>query len=137
MIERNDKEKSLDIEIRPNSLLELIVENQGRINYGHMNDPKGLVSNVTIDDVILTNWTVVHHEYPPNAYKEQPYDLKLLPNNEVPAFFKGSVPPMPAGKAPQDTYLLLNGWTKVCVCVSNLLKMETESGIIQPFHHLT
>lgn len=112
MIERNDKEKTLDIEISPNSFLELVVENQGRINYGHMNDPKGLISNVTINGVILTNWTVVHHENPPSYYKEKTNDLQ---DNDVPAFFKGTVPPMPAGQAPQDTYLLLNGWTKVCI----------------------
>jgi hypothetical protein len=102
----------LDIQISQNSVLDIFIENQGRINYGHMNDPKGLVNNVTIDGVILTNWTVEHVKNPPNVYREIANDLTAT-NNEVPAFFKGIVPPLPAGQVPQDTYLLLKGWAKV------------------------
>ena len=112
VIERNDKEKSLDIEISQNSVLEILIENQGRINYGHMNDPKGLVSNVTIDGEILTNWTVWQIDNPPIIYEELPHHLT---DNNIPAFYKGTVPPLPEGQEPQDTYLLLKGWTKVSI----------------------
>ena len=104
----------MDIQISQNRPLDILIENQGRINYGHMNDPKGLVNNVTIDGVILTNWTVVHVKNLPNVYREIANDLTAT-NNEVAAFFKGTVPPLPAGQAPQDTYLLLKGWAKVRV----------------------
>ena len=92
-----------------------MIENQGRINYGHMNDPKGLVSNVTINGVILTNWTAIHVDGLPKTWRDFSNDLMLKTDDiRAPAFFKGTVPPMPEGQAPQDTYLLLNGWSKVC-----------------------
>ena len=93
-----------------------MVENQGRINYGHMNDPKGLVENVTLDGVVLMNWTVMHIDTPPEVLTDMPSDVPWK-NDEVsvPAFFKGTVPPIPKGLAHQDTYLLLKGWTKVRV----------------------
>lgn len=93
-----------------------MVENQGRINYGHMNDPKGLVENVTLDGVVLMNWTVMHIDTPPEVLTDMPSDVPWK-NDEVsvPAFFKGTVPPIPKGLARQDTYLLLKGWTKVRV----------------------
>ncbi len=103
----------MDIQISNNSVLEIMIENQGRINYGHMNDAKGLVNNVTIDGVILENWTVFHVDNPPNVYRELTNDETAT--NVIPAFFKGTVPSLPSGQAPQDTYLLLKGWTKVCV----------------------
>jgi len=36
----------------------ILVENQGRVGYGPIDDPKGLLSNVTLNDQILTNWTM-------------------------------------------------------------------------------
>jgi hypothetical protein len=102
------------IQVTKNNIIEILIENQGRINYGHMNDPKGLVDNVTIDGVILEDWTVFHLENPPFAYTELSNDMTAA-DNYVPTFFKGTVPSLPSGKAYQDTYLLLNGWTKVRV----------------------
>ena len=96
------------------SVLVIFIENQGRINYGHMNDPKGLVDNVTIDGVILENWTVFHVKNPPFASMKPSNDITEA-SNYLPALFKGTVPSLPAGQAPQDTYLLLNGWVKVRV----------------------
>lgn len=98
----------MDIQISENSVLEIMIENQGRIDYGNINDPKGLVDNVTINGEILRDWTVSHISTPPGSYRE------LGNDNEVPAFFIGNVPPIPGGQPPQDTYLLLKGWTKVC-----------------------
>ena len=35
----------------------IMVENQGRINYGSkMNDPKGIIQNVTLNKHLLVNW---------------------------------------------------------------------------------
>ena len=114
-------------------MLEIMIENQGRIIDGHMNDPKGLISNVTLDGVVLTNWTVSHLKDPPDVYHELKNDL-FGANNQVPAFFKGIVPSMPEGLSPQDTYLSLHGWEKVvlyseCVFVHVIrsMKVFTES----------
>jgi hypothetical protein len=48
---------SLPIHIRAQQLLQILVENQGRICYGpNINDFKGIVSNVTLGGKIIKNW---------------------------------------------------------------------------------
>ncbi|PZE63850.1 beta-galactosidase family protein [Curtobacterium sp. MCBD17_021] len=40
-------------------LLELLVEDQGRVDYGpRIGEPKGLIGAVRVDDVVLSRWTV-------------------------------------------------------------------------------
>ena len=44
-------------DIRSEQLLQIVVENQGRVCYGPtLKDFKGIISNVTIGGNILTNW---------------------------------------------------------------------------------
>jgi beta-galactosidase len=40
------------------SELQILVENEGRINYGIANDFKGILGNVYYDSLILVNWTM-------------------------------------------------------------------------------
>ena len=48
---------SMPIHIRAQQLLQILVENQGRICYGpNTNDFKGIVSNVTLGGKIVKNW---------------------------------------------------------------------------------
>ncbi|XP_048204582.1 beta-galactosidase [Perognathus longimembris pacificus] len=58
ILERN-KQITLTIKGKAGATLDILVENMGRINYGmFINDFKGLVSNLTLGDIILTNWTI-------------------------------------------------------------------------------
>jgi hypothetical protein len=48
---------SIPIHVRAQQLIQIVVENQGRICYGpNTNDFKGIVSNVTIGGKLITNW---------------------------------------------------------------------------------
>lgn len=95
-------------------MLEILVENQGHINYGSINDPKGLVNNVTIDGQIILEWTMVHITFKPNDFSPSNSFVKRT-DEVVTGLFQGKVPAMPSGTPPQDTFLLLNGWNKVCM----------------------
>ena len=47
----------IDFDGRSQQLLQIVVENQGRVCYGPtLKDFKGIVSNVTVGGKILTNW---------------------------------------------------------------------------------
>ena len=101
-----------------------MVENEGRISYGDINDPKGLVSNVTLDEKIVPNWVMLHVDLQPSDFR-QSNNLINKVGEEITGFFKGKVPRMPDGKPPQDTYLLIKGWTKVCIKLT-LFKKKTK-----------
>ena len=99
-----------------------MVENQGRINGGSkINDPKGIIQNVTLNGLMLVNWKMapVHSGNGTNNLSfEKPGKSKFATvtdenGSDKAGLFYGTVPPMPDGKAPQDSYLLLKGWQKV------------------------
>ncbi|XP_058146572.1 beta-galactosidase isoform X2 [Dasypus novemcinctus] len=125
VLERN-KVLTLNITGKAGATLDLLVENMGRVNYGRFNnDFKGLVSNLTLDCDILTNWTI----FPLNtedavlshlggwgghgggrhvgsyAHSSSSYTL--------PAFYVGNFS-IPSGipQLPQDTFIQFPGWTK-------------------------
>uniref|UniRef100_A0A8D0L6X9 Beta-galactosidase n=1 Tax=Sphenodon punctatus TaxID=8508 RepID=A0A8D0L6X9_SPHPU len=100
--------------------LELLVENMGRVNYGRFNnDFKGLVSNLTLGQDILTDWEM----YPLDI--ESAVGSGLTSNDELkdptcnpsnctgPAFYICKLS-IPSGipDLPQDTYIKFPGWTK-------------------------
>lgn len=85
----------------------IMVENQGRINYGSkMNDPKGIIQNVTLNKHLLVNWEMAA------VVPESIGQFNTLSSDKA-GLFHGNIPPMPGGKMPLDSYLLLKGWHKV------------------------
>ncbi|KAK5971108.1 hypothetical protein GCK32_010712, partial [Trichostrongylus colubriformis] len=49
--------RSVDLKgCTPGNTLQILVENQGRQTFQTINDPKGILSDVGMDDSILTNW---------------------------------------------------------------------------------
>nr|XP_036864538.1 beta-galactosidase isoform X1 [Manis javanica] len=117
---------TLNIMGKAGATLDLLVENMGRVNYGHyINDFKGLVSNLTLGGNILMNWTVFpldaddavrsclgsldarvsgHHNQAP---------ARRSSNYMLPAFYVGNFS-IPSGipDLPQDTFIQFPGWTK-------------------------
>lgn len=113
----------------------------GRVNYGpQLRDRKGILSNVTIGGEILTEWTMYRIDL--DAVVKNP-SLLLTSNkkeaknsheanivftskkndaHQIPTFYEGVIPPAPDG-VPKDTFLKLNGWTKVnfLVCDFSIL----------------
>ncbi|XP_068739243.1 beta-galactosidase-like [Montipora capricornis] len=103
------------INITPGGTLDILVENMGRINYGpHLQDPKGIIGNVTLGEVVLRNWLMYPLDFDPMMTAAMPmYDdvggEEL--DNHIPAFYSGIIPPTPDG-IPRDTFLKLPGWFK-------------------------
>ncbi|XP_028330856.1 beta-galactosidase [Gouania willdenowi] len=103
------------------SQLDLLVENMGRINYGnHMNDFKGLVSNLTLGNEMLSDWTMYSLSIDeavsqgllgvgPTTLTEPPQPAGF----SLPTFYEGSFR-IPDGipDLPQDSYIKLPNWRK-------------------------
>lgn len=58
ILSRENKIMSLPLGLGLGNELQIVVENEGRINYGIANDFKGILGNVFYDTIILVNWTM-------------------------------------------------------------------------------
>lgn len=110
------------------SILQIFVENQGRINYAVMEDFKGILGNVMLNGHLLGNWT--HTGYPlkydqlEELIREcsEELSIEMIANSQTgrkiltggPASFIG-VFEIDAGLAIHDTFLDPTGWGKVSV----------------------
>ncbi|XP_065306922.1 beta-galactosidase-like isoform X1 [Dermacentor albipictus] len=124
---------SVPVVVRRGENITILVENTGRINYGAGNhDMKGIISNVTLDNHVLSGWTmeplpmdnssVLTHltkafdisnvvprcSQPSECYGNLPH---VLPQCSAPAAFFGTFM-LPEGQMPLDTFLDPTGWGK-------------------------
>lgn len=119
-----DHVTTLSVQGKAGASLDILVENMGRVNYGpNIRDFKGLVSNVTLNGTILTNWTIFpldteaaarSHLAAWEACGEGRYDEgPLLSNYTLPTFYVGNFS-IPSGipDLPQDTFIQFPGWVK-------------------------
>ncbi|MEU2509333.1 beta-galactosidase family protein [Streptomyces sp. NPDC007863] len=107
VLERENHEHSLAFTApRAGSVLSILVENQGRVNYGQgIHDRKGLLGSVLVDGVEPSAWT---NRPLPLATLEQ---IPFAPTTTTPvgpAFHRGTFDVA----EPADTHLHLDGWTK-------------------------
>ncbi|RAP77009.1 glycoside hydrolase family 35 protein [Paenibacillus montanisoli] len=88
--------------------LNILVENQGRINYGYgLKDPKGITEGVRLGLQFLYDWTI--HPLPLNQLNG--LEFRTIRQDEAPftpTFYKGKFHVEEVG----DTFLKLTGWTK-------------------------
>ncbi|XP_072507575.1 beta-galactosidase isoform X1 [Notamacropus eugenii] len=116
ILERN-KVFSINITGEAGDILDVLVENLGRINYGSgINDFKGLISNLTLGSVILKNWLIfpLDMEETVQQYLSSNEIFNSDPSNlPLPSFYVGRFS-IPAGipDLPQDTYIQFPNWTK-------------------------
>jgi beta-galactosidase len=109
VLERERHDETLPVRIpRPGAVLDVLVENQGRVNYGpRIGDPKGLLGPVTFDGTPLQGW-----DCHPLPLDDVPADLPFAPAGgpacAEPAFHHGLF----HVEHPADTFLSLPGWTK-------------------------
>ncbi|XP_061768062.1 beta-galactosidase isoform X1 [Nerophis ophidion] len=120
ILERN-KVLSINVTGQAGSRVDVLVENMGRINYGkNINDFKGLISNLTLANVVLKKWTMYSLSidqaisqgvfWETNAKSADPLPPASL---SLPAFYGGSfIIPGGIPDLPQDTYIHLPGWRK-------------------------
>ncbi|XP_023159791.2 beta-galactosidase [Drosophila hydei] len=106
--------------------LQILVENQGRLNFGRqLNDFKGLTKDVRLDKQILINWNMT--QYPLESYESletlivqstaaaqagfhEIKELKTILRNG-PAIYYGSLT-INSAEELADTYLDMSGWGK-------------------------
>lgn len=92
--------------------LNIIVENQGRINYGSdIDDRKGILGGVTLNGTSLKGWK--SSSYPLKNLSSILFkELSTNPVHTSTAFFHAQLPFFKIDQQANDSYLLLNGWTK-------------------------
>ncbi|XP_061386515.1 beta-galactosidase [Musca vetustissima] len=109
----------LPIPLRSGKKLQILVENQGRINYGPVTDAKGIIGDVVFDKKVLTNWNIT--KFPLESYEdiERLIEKEGSRLNEIdsfkmldagPTIFYGSFEIKDLRTS--DTYLDTTGWSK-------------------------
>ncbi|XP_006890724.1 PREDICTED: beta-galactosidase [Elephantulus edwardii] len=123
------KETSLNITGVAGATLDLLVENMGRVNYGrYNNDFKGLISNVTLHNRVLTDWLIFplntedavrshlggRSDHGNRCCRKSGDKRPHSPLNfTLPAFHVGNFSiPTDIPDLPQDTFIQFPGWTK-------------------------
>lgn len=114
VLERENHDQALTLTVPVGGAqLSVLVENQGRVNYGQANhDRKGLVEPVTANGAVLTGWS---SSALPLADLSGLAFADADPHPVVgPAFHRGEFDVA----EPADTYLDVSGWTKGCAWVN-------------------
>ncbi|WP_282685097.1 MULTISPECIES: beta-galactosidase [unclassified Streptomyces] len=113
VLERESHEHTLTLTApRPGSVLSVLVENQGRVNYGPgIHDRKGLLGEVLLNGGPLTSWT--NRPLALTDLVALPFATDTRPP-VGPAFRRGSF----HVDTPADTFLCLEGWTKGSVWIN-------------------
>ncbi|MFF4832978.1 beta-galactosidase [Streptomyces sp. NPDC001315] len=111
VLERERHEEVLPVHVpRPGAVLEVLVENMGRVNYGpRIGTPKGLLGPVSFDGTALHGWDC--HPLPldgPEVLDAVPFTASDADTAAVPAFHHGTFDV----DVPADAFLSLPGWTK-------------------------
>ncbi|MGW6817520.1 glycoside hydrolase family 35 protein [Streptomyces sp. NPDC055005] len=107
VLERESHEHSLTFSVpRPGGVLTILVENQGRVNYGPgIHDRKGLLGRVLLNGLPLDGWT--SRPLPLDSLEDLPFGTgPVTPTG--PAFHRGTF----ETDRTADTFLHLDGWTK-------------------------
>lgn len=113
-LNRNTKTYSCDVDIPSGGILDILVENMGRINYGAeiIHNLKGIISPVIIDNVIVKgNWEI--YRFP----MDKEPSLKIFPNKYVnghPVIYHGTFNLSKTG----DTFLDMREWGKGIVFIN-------------------
>ncbi|XP_070521041.1 beta-galactosidase [Cardiocondyla obscurior] len=110
-LSRIDKIFTLPLENPYGSHLGLLVENQGRLNYGNdIHDFKG-ISNVTISDTLLTNWNMTGYTFSDvsTLWNLSAIEIESGTLHNGPVFLRGH---FKIFEQPLDTFLDTTGWGK-------------------------
>ncbi|XP_013366699.1 PREDICTED: beta-galactosidase-1-like protein 2 isoform X2 [Chinchilla lanigera] len=101
------------------TVLRILVENRGRVNYGNNIDDqrKGLIGNLFLNNFPLKNFKIYSLDMKKSFFQRFGTDAwSTVPEAPTfPAFFLGSLSVVPS---PSDTFLKLEGWEKGVVVVN-------------------
>ncbi|NEA76953.1 beta-galactosidase family protein [Streptomyces sp. SID13588] len=107
VLERENHERAIAFTVpRAGTVLSVLVENQGRVNYGPgIHDRKGLLGAILLDGSALTGWC--SRPLPLTSLTQLPFtNTTTTPTG--PTFHRGTVDLA----EPADTFLHLRGWRK-------------------------
>ncbi|XP_021516738.1 beta-galactosidase-1-like protein 2 isoform X2 [Meriones unguiculatus] len=102
------------------TILRILVENRGRVNYGNNIDSqrKGLIGNLYLNNNALKDFRIYSLDMTKQFF--QRFDMNkwsIVPKEPTfPAFFLGA---LSVGVYPSDTFLKLEGWVKGVVLVND------------------
>ena len=110
-LDRRLKEQSIAIDVKKGDVLEVLVENMGRINFGKefIFDRKGITESVSMNNAELKNWEIV--SLPFDDLSKLKFSKKDAANN---SFFRGSFTLNELG----DTFLDMRAFGKGHVWVN-------------------
>ncbi|MFE9625757.1 beta-galactosidase [Streptomyces sp. NPDC006527] len=108
VLERERHDETLPVRVpQPGAVLEVLVENQGGVNYGpRIGAPKGLLGPVSFQGAALHGWEC--RPVPLGDLDTLPFVPSDADTDAVPAFHRGTF----GVDTPADTFLALPGWTK-------------------------
>jgi len=108
VLERERRDETLPVRVpHAGAVLEVLVENQGGVNYGpRIGAPKGLLGPVSFQGVALHGWEC--RPVPLGDLDALPFAPSDAVTDAVPAFHRGTF----EVDVPADTFLALPGWTK-------------------------
>lgn len=122
-------------------MIQILVENQGRINYNVANDFKGILSEVRINDGMLENWTItgfplddvyqieelitenIRNDINENTCRISEFSSDILMSG--PKIFHATFD-IDASEI-HDTYVNTDGWGKVCEKKTHFLAIKCYS----------
>lgn len=116
----------LNVTGQAGDLLDILVENMGRVNFGsHINDFKGLVSNLFLGMDLLSDWLmypldidkVIASGWPQSKLKRSNSEASMTEESPGPSFYTGIL--HTPGVA-WDSFLKLGGWTKGQVWINGV-----------------
>ncbi|GFY66716.1 beta-galactosidase [Trichonephila inaurata madagascariensis] len=114
VLSRELKIESLPIQVLKSQEIEILVENQGRVCAGNINDQKGIFQNVTLGSQTLLNWTMIPISLASTSIQQiESLGGQATESNSisVPAFYSGEFT-IPNSSQVLDTFLKLDGWHK-------------------------
>ncbi|XP_021942675.1 beta-galactosidase isoform X3 [Zootermopsis nevadensis] len=111
ILSRSEKITSMPLSLSEGTKIQVLVENQGRINYGSLiNDFKGLLSNATLGGDVLEDWIITG--FPLHEISSLGVNSTYNYTFSCPAFFRGTFELPESYSEPLDTFLDPRGWGK-------------------------
>ncbi|XP_055943639.1 beta-galactosidase-like isoform X1 [Argiope bruennichi] len=111
VLSREQKVERIPVQVLKGQEIEIIVENQGRVCAGAINDQKGIFQNVTLGSKILQNWTMIPIPLDPKSIQKIESFTGQTDSVATPSFYTGEFQ-MPSSVQILDTFLKVDGWHK-------------------------
>ncbi|KAL1456741.1 hypothetical protein WDU94_001445 [Cyamophila willieti] len=111
-----NKLTSTPLSIRTKQKLSILVENMGRINYGSLlHDPKGILSDVLLENRPLSPWTITQYPLSNLSWVESATTTNVT---DPPLFYTATFTLNKEHPKPLDGYIDMSKWSKGVVFIN-------------------